>query len=53
MTKLLKEVGVAVDATQLKTMMANLSGRPVHEIIAEGRGKMASMPAGGAAGKYN
>lgn len=30
-------------------MIERLSGKPIHEIIAEGQGKMASMPSGGAA----
>lgn len=51
MTKLLKDSGVSVDKENLKIMIEKLQGRPIHEIIAEGFTKFASMPAGG--GKFH
>lgn len=48
-SKLLKECGVAEDKENLKVMMAKLDGKSVPELIAEGKKKFASMPAGGAA----
>jgi len=46
----MKEVGVTADKESLKVMIQKVGGRPAHEIIKEGRGKMASMPSGGAGG---
>jgi len=50
--KLLKEVGVSADQDNLKIMIEKCQGRPIHEIIAEGQKKQASMPSGGS-GKYS
>jgi large subunit ribosomal protein LP2 len=47
--KLLKDAGVAADKENMKMMMDKLKGKKIHEMVADGRGKFASMPAGGAA----
>merc|ERR1740121_407455 len=47
--KLLKDAGVPADKENMKMMMDKLKGKKIHEMVAEGRGKFASMPAGGAA----
>ena len=51
--KLMKEVGVAVDKDNLKTMIAQIGDKKVHEHIAEGRTKMASVSAAPAAASGN
>merc|ERR1719443_2815778 len=49
-TKLLKDSGVAVEKDALASMMKLLEGKKVHELVGQGRGKFASMPAAGAGG---
>eukprot|EP00353_Schmidingerella_taraikaensis_P003028 CAMPEP_0185567902 /NCGR_PEP_ID=MMETSP0434-20130131/1020_1 /TAXON_ID=626734 ORGANISM="Favella taraikaensis, Strain Fe Narragansett Bay" /NCGR_SAMPLE_ID=MMETSP0434 /ASSEMBLY_ACC=CAM_ASM_000379 /LENGTH=113 /DNA_ID=CAMNT_0028182243 /DNA_START=24 /DNA_END=365 /DNA_ORIENTATION=+ len=46
---LLKASGVTADSASLDVMMTRLEGKSIPELIKEGSGKMASMPAGGAA----
>ena len=47
--KLLKEVGVASDKENLKVMIEKLKGKEIHELVAAGLTKFASIPSGGAA----
>nr|ABX44848.1 putative 60S ribosomal protein RPLP2 [Flustra foliacea] len=44
---ILGSVGVEADATQLKLVVDALKGKNIEELIAEGMGKLASMPSGG------
>merc|ERR550514_615670 len=48
-SKLLKDSGVAADKDNLKTLVEKLKGKKIHEMVAEGMGKFASMPSGGGA----
>ncbi len=47
--KLLKDVGVAADKENLKVMIEKLKGKEIHELVAAGMSKFASIPSGGAA----
>ena len=47
--KLLKDVGVAADKENLKVMIEKLQGKEIHELVAAGMSKFASIPSGGAA----
>ena len=47
---LLKASGVSADDAQLDIMMQRLEGKSIPELIAEGSGKLASMPSGGGGG---
>ena len=47
-SKLLKEVGVKADDAQVKALISALEGKKLHELIAEGSKKLASIPSGGA-----
>ena len=47
--KLLKEVGVAADKDNLNTLIEKLQGKEIHELVAAGLSKFASIPSGGAA----
>ena len=47
--KLLKDVGVAADKDNLKVMIEKLKGKEIHELVAAGMTKFASIPSGGAA----
>ena len=47
--KILSSVGIEADAEKLKKVIGELSGKNVEELMAQGRDKLASMPAGGAA----
>merc|ERR1719498_285538 len=49
-SKLLKDSGVAADKDNLKLLCEKLKGKKIHEMVAEGMGKFASMPSGGAGG---
>lgn len=49
-TKLLKESGVEVDAEQLAILIKNLEGKQLHELIAAGSSKIATVSAAPAAG---
>merc|ERR1711887_150350 len=46
--KILESVGIEADDTRLEKVVSELSGKNVDEVIAQGYGKLASMPAGGA-----
>jgi large subunit ribosomal protein LP2 len=47
--KILSSVGVDVNADNLKKVIAQLKGKNIEELMAEGRTKLASMPAAGPA----
>ncbi|CAK1541422.1 unnamed protein product [Leptosia nina] len=47
--KILSSVGIEADSEKLKKVISQLEGKTVDELIAEGREKLSSMPAGGAA----
>lgn len=49
-SKLLSDSGVSVDEDSLKVMMSKLEGKSIPELVKEGSGMMASMPAGGSGG---
>lgn len=46
---LLESVGVEVDASRISTLLAELEGKTIEELVAEGNTKLASVPTGGAA----
>ncbi|KNE54557.1 60S acidic ribosomal protein P2 [Allomyces macrogynus ATCC 38327] len=46
---ILASVGVDADSAQLNKVIAELDGKNVEEVIAEGMTKLASVPSGGAA----
>jgi large subunit ribosomal protein LP2 len=47
-TAILSSVGVEVDEAQVNTILSQLEGKDIAEIIAEGQQKLASVPSGGA-----
>ncbi|CAG9791691.1 unnamed protein product [Diatraea saccharalis] len=47
--KILSSVGIEADAEKLKKVIAELDGKSIDELIAQGREKLSSMPSGGAA----
>jgi len=47
--KILSSVGIDADAESLKKVVSQLKGKNLEELMAEGRKKLASMPAAGAA----
>nr|AAX48831.1 P2 [Suberites domuncula] len=47
--KILESVGIDVSDERLSKVMSELKGKDVSEVIADGMGKLASMPSGGAA----
>lgn len=47
--KILSSVGVEADSTRVTKVVNELKGKSVEELIASGREKLSSMPAGGAA----
>ncbi|VVD03629.1 60S acidic ribosomal protein P2-like [Leptidea sinapis] len=47
--KILSSVGIEADSEKLKKVISELNGKSVEELMAEGREKLSSMPAGGAA----
>ncbi|XP_026756552.1 60S acidic ribosomal protein P2 [Galleria mellonella] len=47
--KILSSVGIEADTEKLKKVIAELNGKSVEELIAQGREKLSSMPVGGAA----
>merc|ERR1712071_299216 len=47
---ILESVGVSFDNERATTVVGQLAGKSVEELIAEGSKKMASMPAGGGGG---
>ncbi|KAK6294423.1 hypothetical protein J4Q44_G00352530 [Coregonus suidteri] len=46
--KILESVGIEADNTRMEKVVTELGGKNVEEVIAQGYGKLASMPAGGA-----
>ncbi|KAG0378989.1 MAG: 60S acidic ribosomal protein P2 [Linnemannia gamsii] len=48
-TALLATVGIEAEAERIETLIAQLAGKDINELIAEGTGKLASVPSGGAA----
>ncbi|XP_023675393.1 ribosomal protein, large P2 b [Paramormyrops kingsleyae] len=46
--KILDSVGIEADDTRLDKVISELNGKKVNDIINQGYGKLASMPAGGA-----
>lgn len=49
LTKILSSVGIEVDATRVTKIIGELKGKSIEELIKQGREKLSSMPAGGAA----
>lgn len=47
--KILSSVGIEVDAARVTKIIGELKGKSIDELIAQGREKLSSMPAGGAA----
>ncbi|KAJ8911254.1 hypothetical protein NQ315_015255 [Exocentrus adspersus] len=47
--KILSSVGVEADGDRVKKVISELNGKSVDEVIAQGREKLSSMPAGGGA----
>jgi len=47
--KLLGTVGIEADDERLEKLIAELEGKDVNELIAEGSSKLASVPSGGSA----
>ena len=48
-TAILTSVGIEAEEDRLTTLLNELKGKNVEELIAQGSSKLASMPAGGAA----
>ncbi|KAI5963389.1 RPP2B [Candida theae] len=48
-SSLLESVGVEVEESRLSTLLKDLEGKDINELIAEGNTKLASVPSGGAA----
>ncbi|KAG0243171.1 60s acidic ribosomal protein-domain-containing protein [Mortierella sp. GBAus27b] len=48
-TALLATVGIEAEADRISTLLTQLEGKDVNELIAEGISKLASVPSGGAA----
>merc|ERR1712212_376705 len=46
--KILDSVGIEADDVRMEKVISELNGKNVDEVIAQGYGKLASMPAGGA-----
>ncbi|KAJ3593447.1 hypothetical protein NHX12_005782 [Muraenolepis orangiensis] len=46
--KILESVGIEADDTRMAKVISELNGKSINEVIAQGNGKLASMPAGGA-----
>lgn len=47
--KILSSVGIEVDAARVTKIIGELKGKSIDELIAQGREKLSSMPAGGGA----
>lgn len=47
--KILSSVGIEVDEERLNKVINELKGKSIEELIAQGREKLSSMPAGGGA----
>ncbi|KAI1316889.1 60S acidic ribosomal protein P2 [Mortierella claussenii] len=48
-TDLLATVGIEAESERIESLIAQLKGKDINELIAEGTSKLASVPAGGAA----
>ncbi|KAG0339009.1 60S acidic ribosomal protein P2 [Podila horticola] len=48
-TALLATVGIEAESERIATLIAQLAGKDINELIAEGTSKLASVPSGGAA----
>ncbi|KAG0249085.1 60S acidic ribosomal protein P2, partial [Mortierella polycephala] len=48
-TSLLATVGIEAESKRIEALIAQLAGKDINELIAEGTSKLASVPAGGAA----
>ncbi|KAF8975795.1 60S acidic ribosomal protein P2 [Entomortierella lignicola] len=48
-TDLLATVGIEAESERIESLISQLSGKDINELIAEGTSKLASVPAGGAA----
>lgn len=48
-TSLLESVGVEAEESRLSALLAELEGKDIAELVAEGNTKLASVPSGGAA----
>ncbi|KAG0368171.1 60S acidic ribosomal protein P2 [Gamsiella multidivaricata] len=48
-TTLLGTVGIEAESERIESLIAQLSGKDINELIAEGTSKLASVPSGGAA----
>ena len=48
--KVLGAVGIDADDDRLETLLSELSGKDINELIAEGSSKLASVPSGGGGG---
>ncbi|CAL3966344.1 hypothetical protein PZA11_003026 [Diplocarpon coronariae] len=46
----LESVGIEADDERLSTLISELKGKDINELIAEGTSKLASVPSGGAGG---
>ncbi|KAK4170142.1 60s acidic ribosomal protein-domain-containing protein [Cladorrhinum sp. PSN259] len=46
----LESVGIEADDERLSTLLKDLEGKDINELIAEGSAKLASVPSGGAGG---
>ncbi|KAF7884896.1 uncharacterized protein EAE98_000365 [Botrytis deweyae] len=47
-TTVLESVGIEIDQERLDTLIKELDGKDINELIAEGSSKLASVPSGGA-----
>ncbi|KAF8926226.1 60S acidic ribosomal protein P2 [Dissophora ornata] len=47
-TSLLATVGIESESARIESLISQLAGKDVNELIAEGTSKLASVPAGGA-----
>ncbi|EFW99452.1 60S acidic ribosomal protein p2 [Grosmannia clavigera kw1407] len=45
--QVLESVGIEADSDRLSKLIAELSGKDINELIAEGNSKLASVPSGG------
>ncbi|KAI1288899.1 ribosomal protein 60S [Xylaria venustula] len=48
--KVLDSVGIEADDDRLESLLSELKGKDINELIAEGSSKLASVPSGGAGG---
>ncbi|KAG0072634.1 60S acidic ribosomal protein P2 [Linnemannia elongata] len=48
-TALLATVGIEAESERIESLIAQLAGKDINELIAEGTSKLASVPSGGAA----